>query len=262
MASNVSEPLAEAVSAGNLNELKNLLSKTQPQPIEQHIIQSLLTTAARESQLPIIDFLLSSYPSVPLHEDAVRVAVYSGSEQLFAALYNKDPSIINIQFDRRGTPLSLACMSRQPPGFLAFLLNLGADPNQNPDTSPFPLASAAAFYNNDVRPASLLLQHGARLAHSGALAAAAGRGNVELVKFLLGEGANQETDQVEGGGDSGLAMHIAARKGHVEVVRALAEAGVDLLIKNRDGKTALEAAEAAKEVDGKDRAQIKRILAI
>ncbi len=189
------------------------------------------------------------------------MAVYSGSEQLFAALYNKDPSIINMQFDRRGTPLSLACMNRQPADFLAFLLDLGADPNQDPDTSPFPLASAAAFYNNDVRPASLLLQHGARLAHSGALAAAAWRGNVELVKFLLGEGANQETDQVEVG-DSGLAMHIAAQKGHVEVVRALAEAGVDLLMKDRDGKTALEVAEAAEGVDGKDRAEIKRILAM
>lgn len=261
MAPNVSEPLAEAASAGNVNELETLLYKTQPQPIEQHIIQSLLTIAARESRLQIIDFLLSSYPSVPLHEDTVRMAVYSGSEQLFGALHNKDPSIINIQFDRRGTPLSLACMSRQPPDFLTFLLDLGADPNQDPDTSPFPLASAAAFYNNDVRPASLLLQHGARLAHSGALAAAAWRGNVELVKFLLSEGANQETDQVEVG-VSGLAMHIAARKGHVEVVRALAEAGVDLQLKDRDGKTAFEVVEAAKEVDGKDRAQLKRILAI
>ena len=262
MISNVSDPLAEAASAGNLNELKNLLSKTQPQPIEQHIIQSLLATAARESQLPIVDFLLSSYPSVPLHEDTVRMTVYSGSEQLFAALYNKDPSIINIQFDRRGTPLSLACMSRRPLDFLTFLLDLGADPNQDPDTSLFPLASAAAFYNNDVRPASLLLQHGARLAHSGALAAAAWRGNVELVAFLLSEGANQETDQVQAGGASGLAMHIAARKGHVDVVRALAEAGVDLQIKDKDGKTAFEVVESAKEVDGKDRAHIKRILTI
>lgn len=97
-----------------------------------------------------------------LNEETIRAAVYSGSIDLFATLLSKDPTIINYQFDRRGTPLALACQSQQPVNFLEFLLKQGADPNQDPDVAPFPLASVAAFYS-DTSAAALLLEHGAKL---------------------------------------------------------------------------------------------------
>ncbi|KAG4223369.1 hypothetical protein PC116_g28163, partial [Phytophthora cactorum] len=150
-----------------------------------------------------------------LNEDTIRAAVYSGSIDRFTTLLSEDPNIINYQFDRRGTPLALACQSQQPVDFIEFLLKQGADPNQDPDIAPFPLASVAAFYN-DTSAAKLLLQHGAKLEHSGALAAAAGRGNETMVRYLLENGAQQDKDVVEGRIPE-YALHIAARRGYVGI---------------------------------------------
>ncbi|KAI1659514.1 ankyrin repeat-containing domain protein [Daldinia decipiens] len=193
-----------------------------------------------------------------LNEETIRAAVYSGSIDLFAALLSKDPSIINYQFDRRGTPLALACQSQQPVNFLEFLLKQGADPNQDPDVAPFPLASVAAFYS-DTSAAALLLEHGANIENTGALAAAAGRGNESMVRYLLEHGAQQDKDVIEGGIPE-LALHIAARKGHVGIVKMLLEHGADIGKRDAEGRTALEVVRNAEEKDGSDLSEVRSLL--
>ncbi|KAB8293766.1 hypothetical protein EYC80_009251 [Monilinia laxa] len=175
--------LTEAASNGKIDVLKQLLEDTT----QEETIQDLLNTAAWKSQISTVVFLLSKYPSVLLLEETIRAAIYSSSIDLFSTLLSKDSTIINHQFDRRGTPIALACMSKQPVEFLEFLLKAGADPNQDPDTAPLPLVSVAAFYH-DSRAAELLLKHGAKLEDSGALEMAMRRGNEVMVHFLTDYG--------------------------------------------------------------------------
>ncbi|EDN99299.1 predicted protein [Sclerotinia sclerotiorum 1980 UF-70] len=112
--------MVEAASAGNLDMLEQLLADEE-NPAEE-TIQTLLNAAAWKSQTSIVSFLLSNYPSVPLPEETIRAAVYSPSIELISALLSKAAAIINHQFDRRGTPIALACMNKQPVEFLEFLL--------------------------------------------------------------------------------------------------------------------------------------------
>ncbi|KAI1469317.1 ankyrin repeat-containing domain protein [Daldinia caldariorum] len=193
-----------------------------------------------------------------LDEEIIRAAVYSGSIERFVTLLSKDPKIINYQFDRRGTPLALACQSQQPVSFLEFLLKQGADPNQDPDVAPFPIASVAAFYK-DTGAAELLLQHGAKLEHTGALAAAAGRGNETMVRYLLEHGAQQDKDAVECGIPE-FALHIAARKGYVEIVKLLLDHGAELEKRDGKGRTAFEVVREVEEKDGIDLSEIRNLL--
>ncbi|KAI1498685.1 ankyrin repeat-containing domain protein [Biscogniauxia marginata] len=211
--------LVEAASAGRLGKLEELLA-TESSPTEE-AVQSLLAAAAWNSQLSTVNLLLSKYPAIPIDEETIRAAIYSGSVELFSALLSRGPSIVKRQFDRRGTPIAVACMSKQPVSFLEFLLKAGADPNQDPDTAPFPMASVAAFYE-DTAAAELLLKYNAKLVHSGALAAAAGRGNEVMVRYLIEQGARLETDCTEVGKQE-TAVEVAARKGHAGVVKILLE---------------------------------------
>lgn len=70
------------------------------------------------------------------------------------------------------------------------------------------------------------------------LQAAGGMGNLEVVKFLLAEGANPNRRGVRGSG----ALHVAVESDNPEVVRALLEAGAMIEGENEDGMTAMQKA--------------------
>lgn len=106
-------------------------------------------------------------------------------------ILSKDPTIIDYQFDWRGTSIALACMSKQLFGFLEFLLKTGADPNQDPDIAPPPLVSVVAFYS-DTKVAELLLKYGARLENSGDLETAVKKGNKAIVRDFMDHGAKTD----------------------------------------------------------------------
>jgi ankyrin repeat protein len=109
-------------------------------------------------------------------------------------------------------------MSKKSIEFIRFLLGAGADPNQDPDCTGFPLALVAAIYaDKDV--ADLLLERGAKMEHSGALSASARRGNEDMVRYLLERGAKLETDTQAGGSSS--ALSAVASQGHVEFLTLL-----------------------------------------
>lgn len=128
-------------------------------------------------------------------------------------------------FEKRGNPLTVACMGRQSPAYLSFLLSAGADPNQDPECTDYPLALVAALYH-DPDVIDLLLQHGARLEGSRTMGAAASLGNEGMLRRLLGRGARMEVDAAGlSGGVSSLCM--AVRKERIAVVRLLMEWGKD-----------------------------------
>ena len=241
-------PLVNAATVGDLDSLKHLLAAQGPSQPDEAAAEKLLTTAAWERQEAVFTFLLSEYPPRSVPEEAVRAAVYSGSIPIFSALLARDPALVNLQFDKRGTPLAVACSSRQSPEFLEFLLAAGADPNQDPEMAALPLAAVAAFYR-DTRAADLLLSHGARLQGSGALQTAASLGSEVMLRYLLERGAGREI--AEGGiPAAAMALHGAARRGRAGNVRVLLEYGVDVDIRNGEGQKALELAEEAEKVEG------------
>jgi ankyrin repeat protein len=243
-------------SAGDTDEMGTLLTAGQESPSEE-TIQDLLTAAAKSSDLEVVNSLLTQHPSVPLNEEIVRAAVNTGSIPIFQTLLARDPSLVNMHFDRRGTPLIVACMGRQTVEYLRFLLEAGADPNQDPDAASFPLALVAALYT-DPAAIDLLLQHGARLERSGALAAAARRGNESMIRCLLDRGARLDTDAPAMGTDASP-LHVAVRAGHAGVARILLQHGADPNSTNARGTTAVEFAKQMR-VKGKDMTEMMEVL--
>lgn len=256
MTPKLEDSLITMASAGDVDQMRTLLTAGQESQSEE-TIQNLLMTAAKSSHLDVINFLLAQYPSVPLNEEIVRAAVNIGSISIFEALLARDPSLINMHFDRRGTPLIVACMGQQAVEYLRFLLEAGADPNQDPDAAAFPLALVAALYT-DPAAINLLLQHGARLERSGALAAAARRGNEPMIRYLLDCGACLDADAPAIGTDASP-LHIAVRAGHAGVARILLQHGADPNATDANGATTIEVAKQMR-LKGKDISEMIEVL--
>jgi ankyrin repeat protein len=242
MTSDSGNSLLSATLAGDVAQLMTLLSGSEKCPSEE-LIQELLATAAKSSHLETMTFLLDQYPDISPSEEVVRGAINSGSIEVVKALLRREPSLVNMHFDRRGTPLIVACMGQQRVEFLQFLLMAGADPNQDPDGATFPLVLVAALYS-DPAVIDLLLQHGAHLEDSEALAAAARRGNETMVLRLLERGANPTADRSSVRSrfnDSPLS--IAVKSGHTEVVEILLRYGADPAVADAGGMSSISVAE-------------------
>jgi ankyrin repeat protein len=245
MTPDLENSLASMALTGDVAQMETLLSASKEIPSEE-LIQQLLTTATKSSHLSTMAFLLDRYPDVSPSEEVVRGAINTGSIGVVQALFTRKPSLINMQFDRRGTPLIVACMGQQRAEFLQFLLEAGADPNQDPDGTTFPLVLVAALYS-DPAVIDLLLQYGARLEDSEALAAAARRGNETMILRLLERGANPRADRCPVRSRSNdLPLAIAVEFGHLEIVKILLQYGADPITTDACGAAAIEAAEDMK----------------
>lgn len=256
MISGLEDSLLSIASAGDVAQMRALLTTRQEPPSEE-TIQNALTAAIKSSHLDILKFMLHQYPFTSLNEEIVRGAVNTGSISIFETLLARDPSIINMQFDRRGTPLVVACMGQQKIQYLKFLLDAGADPNQDPDAAAFPLALVAALYS-DPAVIDLLLHYGAHLERSGALAAAARRGNETMLLRLLDRGARLEDDAPDVSNDT-PPLHIAVKSGHLGVVRILLKHGADIHTTDAKGFTAIDVLRQMR-ADGKDVSEMSEIL--
>jgi ankyrin repeat protein len=260
MTPELNDSLTTMASAGKVDEMRILLMAGQ-EPLPKETIQNLLETAVKHSHLDVVNFLLNEYPPVSLNEEIVRAAIYTRSIRIFKTLLTQDPSVINMQFDHRGTPLIVACLSQQTLEFLRLLLEAGADPNQDPDVASYPLALVATFYT-DPAAIDLLLQYGARLEESGALRAAAQKGNEPMIRRLLDRGARQDTDTPAPGMGIGTLespLYAAVKKGHAGVARILMQHGANPNANEAFGGTAMEVARSMRR-EGKDMEEMIGIL--
>ena len=256
MVPNFEDSLITTASAGDVDRMRTLLLAGQ-ESLSEETTQKLLAIATKSCHLHVVNFLLNQYCSVPLNEDIVRGAINTGSIPIFEALLARDPSIINMHFDMRGTPLIVACMGQQTVRYLQFLLEAGADPNQDPDAAIFPLALVAALYT-DPSAIDLLLRNGARIEHSGSLAAAARLGNEPMILRLLGRGAQLEAD-ASATGPNISPLHVAVKSGHDSVAKILIQHGADPNAIDASGSTAIEIANQMM-LDGKDVTEMLEVL--
>ena len=134
----------------------------------------------------------------------MRMCIENGSTDILEGLVRKDPSIVNMDFSRFGTPLGLVITTRRPLPFIRALLENDADPNKPTEPLQTPLSLAASLplrvpqnaminYGYITALIDLLIEKGAKLAHSGALEVADSTISAHLVK----KGALEATDDIE-----------------------------------------------------------------
>ncbi|KXJ89964.1 ankyrin repeat-containing domain protein [Microdochium bolleyi] len=251
------EMLMAAAAAGDLAKFQSLCQSSR-QEISPVSAQELLSAASQASQLPVVEHILDHFPNLKIDDATVRAAAGAGSAPLFSKVLAKDGSAANRSFERFGTALTAACHRRQPIEFLRYLLEHGADPNLEPDSVAYPVALAAALYPNHQATVDLMLEHGARLEHSGALGLAARRGNEASLCYLLSKGAKPDTDARTIAGDHPL--HEALFGGHTGAAEILLKNGSSMDVLNRNGKSIAEMTTLL-QAKGEDRTEFTALLA-
>lgn len=267
--------LASVAASGDVERLRRFLAAEEESPPSEETIQYLLASASWAEEISIVEYLLAEYPPGKVAEyppgkvaeEPIRAAIYSGSMPLVSAFLRVDPDILLMQYDRQGSALIAACRSRQRPEFIRFLLEAGADPNQDPDCAYLPpLGWVAGWYQKSypgTEVVDMLLDYGAETANSGALRWAARGNHEDVVRRLLERGADHEkdsADHIQLRGKQSPALHEAASRGYIGVMRILLEHGVDVNCKSSNGKTAFEEAEQIEAVTGIDLSAAKELL--
>jgi ankyrin repeat protein len=202
--------------------------------------------------------LCATVPSTAQQAPTDReIAVYAG---LHAAAANGDVAEIeqliaegekpNIQDSNSRTPLLVAAYRKHYAAVQA-LLKHGANPNAR-DMQGFDVLTLAAV-NNDKEMLKIALDGGADAKRTTgpldgtALLSAAHLGHIEIVRALIEAGA--PLDHVNRMGWTALIAAVLLgnnSQGHIETVEALVKAGADTEIKDRQGNTALAHARSRK----------------
>ena len=195
----------EAIRSGNAERVKQLIAGNPALAREcDNSGVSAIMQARYQRQMAIVGLLRPAAGELDVFEAAAL-----GDISRLRSLLQEQPEAI-CAFSADGfTALHFAAFFAQPTA-AEELLNNGADPNA-------------------------VATNGTKLA---VINSAAASGNAAVVQMLLRDGANPDAQQ-EGGF---TALHAAAQHNHVEMVRALLEAGADASIRTKDGKTAAEMA--------------------
>ncbi|KAL9609743.1 MAG: hypothetical protein Q9167_005513 [Letrouitia subvulpina] len=200
-------------------------SKTDPK------LGNALYLAVSKQDIPSIRLLLQSGADPNFRSNSqmstLAKAVEKGNEQIAEILLEHGVDV-NISSSGCGTALNIA-VSKGQTNLVSLLLVYNADPNRRPwGTDPNLCKSISKGYDAIT---SLLLHNAPSLkiddAASGrptALQLAAKAGNVQLVKTLLGAGAQPDAHPM---GEQ-TAMRAAATRGDMEMVRLLLQAGAQV----------------------------------
>lgn len=206
----------------------------------------MLAESIRNIRMNVLQLLLGSFPGTVISEPTVRAALANGSTAIFEQLLSYDPDLIKIDiFEGRSSQLGYPLSCRTSRDFIRLLLVLGVDPNP-PPPGPHPLCLAAGRWQTEsIELSRTLLEHGSLIKHSGALAAAAKSGNIDLVKFLLAEGA--EVNDIISNPEVGHvwpALHTAIENGKEDITGLLLEHKANPDLFDENGRTAYMVAEA------------------
>jgi len=226
----------EACRNGDLSALSTILSDSSF-TITNSILFDMLQDAAFSGRDKIIRHLLELYNPNYLDDKVFRAAAASNSIEIFNLIYTRNPACITEFYERRGTLLAISLASVASKEFIGYLFSLGADPNAMSNDAISPLAYAAFRYDSP-EMVGFLLQHGAQVNGSSALAAAAHKGYLTTAKYLLDHGAD-----VNDPGNylpPSYPLHMAVKHGNVEMTTLFLACGADLELRDGTGKTAVE----------------------
>ncbi|KAK9891834.1 hypothetical protein WA026_016633 [Henosepilachna vigintioctopunctata] len=224
--------LVEACTDGDVRTVQKLLTeggRSVHETSEEG--ESLLSLACSAGYFELAQVLLAMHANVedrgikgectPLmeaasagHLDIVRLLVAHGAD-------------VNAQSTTGNTPLMYGCAGGHTE-VVQFLLEHGANVEDHNENGHTPLMEAASA--GHVGLAKILLMHGAGInTHSNefkesALTLACYKGHLDMVRFLLEAGADQEhkTDEMH------TALMEASMDGHVEVARLLLDSGAQV----------------------------------
>ena len=200
---------------------------------------NLLHIASEVGNPDMVEFLLKFGVDINAHDDegntALHIAASKSNESqghinVVKALLNKGAKI-DIQNNNQSTPILNALLSRNI-SIIKLLLAYGADCKQ--------ILKIAVKGNYAVL--NLLLEHGSNhdLWYLGCML-----NNEFIIKRLLDAGADKNTQDNFGNS----AIHVAAEKGHVDVVRLLLENGADMDVQDNCSNTAISKAAEKGHVD-------------
>jgi len=223
--------LVEACSDGDVSAVRRLLDEGRSVHETTEEGESLLSLACSAGYYELAQVLLAMRANVedrgvkgdctPLME-----AASAGNADIVRLLLEHGADV-NAQSSSGNTPLMYACAGGHEE-VVTLLLEANANVEDHNENGHTPLMEAASA--GHVGVAKILLSHGAGInTHSNefkesALTLACYKGHLEMVRFLLEAGADQEhkTDEMH------TALMEASMDGHVEVARLLLDSGAQV----------------------------------
>ena len=158
------EQILEACSGKDTSKLQGLLGNWHEQLLDQYgtteaLNQLLLKEAARQGNVEVFSFLLKKWPDARI-SDGVRSNALEGGVEIWKAILDHSPELINWDFGERGDPMGMAAVMNNVP-LLAFFLDQGLDPNES-RLLIFPTFDIATRWSSVKREVlDLLIRYGA-----------------------------------------------------------------------------------------------------
>lgn len=153
-------------------------------------------------------------------------------------------------YDGREFPLTVAINVDTSPAFISFLLSAGADPNVGA-LGVDCLALATRSRVNSLKLCAILIESGADVKKSCALSVAARQGRLDVIRYLLQQGAdvnnlsNGRARDVFDFSHNWPPLHTAIGGGYLDVRVLLLDRGADPYALDKQGRTALQVARAS-----------------
>jgi ankyrin repeat protein len=218
----------------------------------------LLAAAMDGNNTPVLEYLIAKFkddqPSPPWQADYKVIMQATERLEHFKLFWEADPSVSTAYLGHTGNVPGFAVMGQNIP-MLAFLLKTGV----NPDDAQLMHRPAInwAVHSGYSEIVDLLLDHGAHVKESNALAIAQEADKLDILKLLVEKGgmdinvaqeSASDDDQGDNDGDgtanTGPVLHLAIAKGQAEMVRALLQdLKADATVKDGEGRTALQRAQ-------------------
>lgn len=221
------DSLAAACSRGRIQILKYLISQLPGglDPKSDHA-KYMLQCAAHNTELETVHYLLDLGVEIDQwsrNTRAVIEAVRSGDPEIFAAFLAHGHDIHGAGPGHNGSSL-YAATGMDDLDFALFLLRSGVDPNYKAAdgvlNGGFPIPHAAACARVDILEA--MMQYGAKLNGSEALLWAVLKRRLEMVEWLIEQGAD-----VNEGGSDGSPLEYAVNMGEGKIALALLKGGAE-----------------------------------
>ena len=213
----------------------------------------LLNLAAESGHLACVQTLLKfgHNNDVPYEKFISRwevfAALHSGEDAILEELVKTWPEVVHLEMGHAGQPL-LQTILKDKFELSAYLLDHGANVNGigGPDKRPGVYLRSSAE-KRALPYTTLLLQHGAQVAQSGAIRMAAEKGRLDVLKLLIEHGGDVNERLAPDVGflhqkkrhqqASETPLYTATLNGHRDVVVWLLEHGADVEIGDLNGET-------------------------